>query len=64
MRICFSLFNINELEETNHNINRFVLQECGNFTWRVSNCEELVGVFTGISAIFKTKWHKTFPRAG
>ena len=47
MRICFSLFNINELEETNHNINRFVLQECGDFTWRVSDCEELVGGFTG-----------------
>jgi len=22
---------------------RFVLQECGDFTWRVSDCEELVG---------------------
>ena len=29
MRICFSLFNINELEEANNNINRFVLQEYG-----------------------------------
>jgi len=46
MRICFTLFNINELEETNHNINRFVLQECGDFTWRMSDCEELVGGFT------------------
>ena len=27
-----------------NNINRFVLQECGDFTWRVSDCEELVGV--------------------
>jgi len=27
-----------------YNINRFVLQEYGNFTWRVSDCEELVGV--------------------
>ena len=26
-----------------YNINRFVLQECGDFTWRVSDCEELVG---------------------
>ena len=25
-------------------INRFVLQECGYFTWRVSDSEELVGV--------------------
>jgi len=24
-----------------YNINRFVLQECGGVTWRVSNCEEL-----------------------
>jgi len=23
---------------------RSVLQECGDFTWRVSDCEELVGV--------------------
>ena len=29
------------------NINRFVLQECGDFTWRVSDCEELVWLFTG-----------------
>ena len=27
-----------------YNINRFVLQECGDFTWRVPDCEELVGV--------------------
>jgi len=26
-----------------YNINLFVLQECGDFTWRVSDCEELVG---------------------
>jgi len=25
-----------------NNTNRFVLQECGDFTWMVSNCEELV----------------------
>ena len=25
-----------------YNINRFVLQESGDFTWRVSDCEELV----------------------
>ena len=23
------------------------LQECGDFTWRVSDCEELVGSLTG-----------------
>ena len=28
-----------------HNINRFVLQECGDFTWWVSDCEELGGIF-------------------
>jgi len=26
-----------------YNINRFVLQESGYFTWKVSDCEELVG---------------------
>jgi len=26
-----------------YNINQFVLQEYGDFTWRVSDCEELVG---------------------
>ena len=31
-------------ENTIYNINRFVLQVCGVFTWRVSDCEELVGV--------------------
>jgi len=25
-------------------MNLYVLQECGDFTWRVSDCEELVGV--------------------
>ena len=33
------------------NINRFVLQECGDFTWRVSDCEELVWLFTGDEGI-------------
>ena len=28
------------------NINRFVLQECGDFTWRVSDCEELSGSYS------------------
>jgi len=28
-----------------YNINRFDLQECGDFTWRVSDCEELVGAY-------------------
>ena len=27
-----------------YNINRLVLQEVGDFTWMVSDCEELVGV--------------------
>ena len=34
-------------ENTKHNINRFVLQCEGDFTWRVSDCEELVGVTHG-----------------
>jgi len=25
-----------------YNINRFELQECGDYTWRLSDCEELV----------------------
>jgi len=29
-----------------YNINRFVLQESGDFTWRVSDCEELVGGYS------------------
>ena len=30
-----------------YNTNRFVLQECGDSTWNVSDCEELVGALTG-----------------
>ena len=29
-------------DKARYNINRFVLQECGDFTWRVSDFEELV----------------------
>ena len=35
---CFVVVN------ARYNINRFVLQELGYFTWRVSDCEELVWV--------------------
>ena len=28
-------------------INRFVLQESGNFTWKVSDCEEFVETVSG-----------------
>jgi len=28
---------------------RFVLQECGDFTWRVSDCEELMGGYSHIN---------------
>ena len=28
-------------------MNRIDLQESGDFTWRVSDCEELVGLLTG-----------------
>ena len=34
-------------ENTKYNINRFVLQCEGDLTWRVSDCEELVGVTHG-----------------
>jgi hypothetical protein len=33
-------------ENTKYNINRFVLQWEGDFTWRVSGCEELVGGYS------------------
>ena len=33
---------------------RGVLQECGDFTQRVSDCEELVGLITEVSAIYET----------
>ena len=29
-----------------YNINRFELQECGDFTWRLSDCEELSGGYS------------------
>ena len=32
-------------QDTIYNINWFVLQECGDIAWRMSDCEELVGVF-------------------
>jgi hypothetical protein len=41
----FTWFPFDRLEEDPiYNINWFVLQECGDFTWRVSDCEELVGI--------------------
>jgi hypothetical protein len=35
------------------------LQECGDFTWRVSDCEELVGVtaFGTFIAVFEISFH-------
>ena len=54
MRIMYNIFlicylekkskNITTNEDTQFNVNWFVLQELGEFTWRVSDCEELVGV--------------------
>ena len=29
-----------------------VLQECGEFTWRVSDCEEIEGLLTGDDGLF------------
>jgi len=45
MSICFTWFPIGGYRRTQY-IPRFggVLQESGDFTWRVSDCEELVGV--------------------
>ena len=42
--MCFRELNSGGYELTKYLINRFVLQECGDFTWRVSDCGELVGV--------------------
>jgi len=44
MSICFIGFLIGCFSRTQYIINRFVLQECGDFTWSESDCEELVGV--------------------
>ena len=45
-------------ESTKYLINRFILQECRNFNWRVSDCEELVGSYSqemsGIGNAFPT----------
>jgi len=42
-----------------HNINRFVLQRIGDFTWREPDCEELVGVtaFGTFIAVFEISFH-------
>ena len=32
-----------------YNTNRFVIQGSGDFTWRLSDCEELVGVLNSQS---------------
>ena len=37
-------FNQPRFSSNQNIIIRCILQECGNFTWRVSDCEELVGV--------------------
>ena len=39
--MCFMVFISIDFENTKYLINRFVLQECGGFTWRVSECKEL-----------------------
>jgi len=45
MTRCFTWFSYWQIRRTQY-IPQFggVLQECGDFTWRVSDCEELVGV--------------------
>jgi len=39
--MCFMEFISAGYEFTKYLINRFDLQECWDFTWRVSDCEEL-----------------------
>jgi hypothetical protein len=34
-------------DKASYIINRFVIQECGGFTWRGSDCEEIEGVTHG-----------------
>jgi len=45
-------------ENTIYNTNRFFLQECGR-SWRVSDCEELLGVtaFGTFIAVFEISFH-------
>ena len=45
MSICLTWVPFSELGEPNiyHNLDHFT-RMCGDFTWRVSDCEELVGV--------------------
>ena len=42
--MCFMEFISVGNEDTKYLINRFVLQELVGDTWRLSDCEELVGV--------------------
>ena len=45
--MCFMEFISVGYELTKYLINRFVLQEYGDFTGGMSECEELVGLPTG-----------------
>ena len=38
--------HFDRLEEPKYLMNLFVLQECVDFTWRVSDCEGIVGQVT------------------
>jgi hypothetical protein len=57
-----------ELGNPIYNINRYVLQCLWVFTWRVSDCEELVGVFTedgevGLVKKYNIRVHRLYVRA-
>ena len=43
MSICLTWFPIGGLGEPNYTIIWLNLQECWDFTWRMFDCEELVG---------------------
>ena len=47
MSLCFMELISVGYENTKYLINRFVLQECGDFTWRVYDCEELAETVSG-----------------
>ena len=48
---CFTWFPISDLGEPNYTIIWLNLQECGDFTWRMSETEELFLSSAGIEQL-------------
>ena len=59
MRICLTWFPINELGKPKLYQNMWCFTRMCDFTWRVSDCEELVGVtaFGTFIAVFEISFH-------